>query len=104
LFSAEEPKLVLVDIDGTLTKGEKAYWIESPDPDREMIDFVEELYNAGHHVVVWTARSWDSVRETVAWLTEHGVRYHGIRMEKGGADTYIDDKTVRPEEIKGVEN
>jgi len=96
-------KLVRVDVDGTLTKGENHYWEGECEPDKEMIDRVRELYKSGHYIVIWTARPWSNAKELVAWLKKHDVWYHGIDMEKGGADTYIDDKTIRPEEAKNGE-
>ena len=94
-----EPRLVMVDVDGTLTKGEKRYWEEEPEPDEEVIEKVRSLYKQGNHIVIWTARSWDAARETVAWLEKHNVWYHGIRMAKGGADLYIDDKAVNVDDF-----
>lgn len=95
--------LIMVDIDGTLTKGENKHWEQEPVPDKEMIETVNNLYKKGNHIIIWTARSWDSVRKTVAWLEKHGVWYHGIRMNKGGADLYIDDKTITPGQAKNKE-
>lgn len=86
-----------VDLDGTLTQGEKRYWIEEPDPDEEAIKEILDLYKRGHTIVIWTARPWSDAAKTAAWLTKHGVRYHGLRMEKGSADKYIDDKAISKE-------
>jgi hypothetical protein len=100
---SEEKKRINVDFDKTLTTGEgAAYWEEGEDdPDEEMVEWVNEQYKSGHTIVIWTARPWSTAQQTVGMLTKWGVMWHGIRMEKGSADVYIDDKTVRPEEVGG---
>ena len=94
-----EQRHIAVDFDATLTEGEEDDRTEEdPDPDEEMVHWVNEQYDAGHIIVVWTARPWDAANETVARLTEWGVKWHGIRMEKGYADVYVDDKGTTPRE------
>jgi hypothetical protein len=90
---------IAVDFDATLTQGEEDdRTTEAPDPDEEMVHWVNEQYDAGHTIIVWTARPWDAANQTVARLTEWGVKWHGIRMEKGYADVYVDDKGTTPRE------
>jgi len=97
-----EDKLICVDIDGTLTEGNTAFWEEDDEcePNTDMISWVNQRYIEGAHIIIHTARPWKHAQTTVAWLDKHGVRYHGIRMNKGGADAYIDDKTLQPEELR----
>jgi len=83
-----------IDLDNTLTQGEKKYWEERCDPDEEVIEAINNLYKQGHTVLIWTARPWGNAQQVASWLTEHGVRYHGLRMDKGSADVYVDDKAV----------
>lgn len=90
--------LVCVDVDGTLTEGSEKYWTDGECvPNQEMVEHVNEMYKNGHHIVIWTARPYTNAEKLAAWLDKHGVRYHGIRMDKGSADVYVDDKAVRPE-------
>ncbi|MFD1513804.1 hypothetical protein [Halomarina rubra] len=90
---------IAVDFDATLTQGEEDdRTAADPDPDEEMVHWVNEQYDAGHTIIVWTARPWDAANDTVARLTEWGVKWHGIRMEKGYADVYVDDKGTTPRE------
>jgi len=92
--------LVAVDFDETLTEGRARYWEgEVEDPNEPMVEWVKEQYYSGAKVVVWTARPWSQANVIAARLTEWGVPYHGLRCEKGGADGYVDDKSVRPEEL-----
>ncbi|MFC4359741.1 hypothetical protein ACFO0N_17485 [Halobium salinum] len=88
---------IAVDFDDTLSEGEEDDFTAEPsEPDEEAVHWVNEQYRKGHTVIVWTARPWDSAAETVARLTEWGVHWHGLRMEKGHADVYVDDKGTTP--------
>lgn len=91
-----KPKLINVDVDGTLTNGEM-FWVSEPTPHLENIGLVRELYASGNHIIIWTARAWKYAPETVAWLIKHDIPFHGLYMQKGGSDLYIDDKALRAE-------
>ncbi|MFB6177416.1 MAG: capsular biosynthesis protein [Halobaculum sp.] len=69
------------------------------DLDERTAEVVDELYSRGHTIIVWTARPWSVADETVGWLTANGIRYHGIRMEKGSSDVYLDDKAINANEV-----
>lgn len=95
--------LIAVDFDKTLTTGEGTPWWEDgweEVPDEEMVEWVNQKYREGNYIIIWTARPWRVANQVSSFLEKHGVRYHGIRCNKGAADTYIDDKTLRPEEVK----
>lgn len=98
----ETPQRICVDFDKTLTTGEGAnFWEDGEeDPDEAMIEWVNQKYVEGNTIIIWTARPWKYAGQTAGMLTKWGVRYHGLRMEKGSGDIYVDDKSVRPEEVK----
>ncbi|EMA40191.1 hypothetical protein [Halococcus hamelinensis] len=88
---------IAVDFDKTLTAGEEGYITEeAEDPNEEMVEWVNYQYRKGNTIIIWTARPWEAAQETVARLTEWGIDWHGIRMEKGHADVYVDDKGTTP--------
>jgi phosphoserine phosphatase len=90
-----EDDLIMVDFDGTLTKGEAKWWEdEIEEPREDVLEWVRQQYYSGAHVVVWTARPWSEGSTIAARLTEWEVPYHGIRCEKGASDLYVDDKAV----------
>lgn len=97
--SVQTPKLINVDLDGTLTTG-GPFWHGEPQPNMEMIELVRKLYQSGNHIIIWTARAWEYANETVAWLIKHKVPFHGVYMQKGGCDLYIDDKAMNAKGIK----
>ncbi len=85
------------DIDGTLctnTNGE--YHQAQPFP--KIINEVNRLFQAGHRIVLYTARGgttgidWRALTEQQ--LRDWRVRYHILQMGKPSADVYIDDKAI----------
>jgi len=92
--------LINVDFDNTLTTGDCRYWAgEYPEVDEAVAQATREAYYDGAHVIVWTARPWSEASAVAGWLTRWEIPYHGIRAEKGSADLYVDDKSVRPKEM-----
>lgn len=86
-----------VDIDGTIcTNTEGDYANAEPYPDA--IAAVNAFYDAGHYVVLFTARGsgtgidWTDV--TRRQMADWGVKHHDLRFGKPPADVYIDDKAV----------
>ncbi len=64
-----------------------------------VIDYVRNLYFSGKYVIIiWTARQWCDAPELIGWLTKYSVPYHAVKMDKGAADLYIDDKSQLPTE------
>jgi phosphoserine phosphatase len=100
-----EGKLLAVDFDKTLTDPEQDEWNPAFDqePNQEVIEAVREAYIGGSKVVIWTARQWSEAPQIAGWLTAHEVPFHGLRCGKGGADKYVDDKTVTPKKFTGKE-
>jgi uncharacterized HAD superfamily protein len=90
-YELTKPRVYLVDIDGTLTKG--CAWdddsILSAEPNQEMIDKVNELHER-NFIVIHTARRHERYLATVKWLAKNNVRYHAIRMEKCPGDLIVD--------------
>jgi CMP-N,N'-diacetyllegionaminic acid synthase len=90
--------VVCMDIDGviaTITPGND-YALARPQQD--VIDAVNLLYQAGHRIILFTARGsatgidWSEV--TRSQMVNWGVRHHEIRFGKPAADIYVDDRAV----------
>ena len=90
-YEPVRPKVYLVDVDGTLTKG--CAWddesIRNAEPNQEMIDKINQLHEK-NFIVIHTARRHERYLATIDWLTKNGVRYHAIRMEKCPGDYIVD--------------
>lgn len=96
---------IAVDFDNTLTTGNVAYWDgEEPEPDEDMIDWVNQRYFEGATVIVWTARHEGVRARTERWLREWGLHYHALVMDKLSADVYVDDKAALPDAAKEMDS
>ena len=93
------------DIDGTICTNTWGDY-ERAVPNYQRINFVNSLYDAGNHVIYFTARGMGTYHDNATqadarWreLTELQLRiwnckYHELIMGKPSADYYIDDKAV----------
>jgi histidinol phosphatase-like enzyme len=93
---------IIVDIDGTIcTQTLSEYDKAIPIP--ENIAKINELYDAGDHIIYWTSRGNTT---TVDWyemtrkqLEEWGCKFNKLAMDKPSYDLWIDDKSIRIEEL-----
>lgn len=109
-------KVVVFDIDGTLSNVEKRkhHLEKSPkdfdsfylamgedDPRVEIIDLCNMHFDAGWTVFLFTGRP-ESYRElTVTWLEKHKVSYHELHM-RPDAQRYESDYKIKQEMIEKV--
>lgn len=103
----------VVDIDGTLCKSQPGCDYSLCDPITEVIDKVNEAYDNGHHIILYTARGMRSNKGVISqihvnvlptlkeWLNRHNVKYHHLQLGKPWGDDvwYIDDRALRPDEF-----
>lgn len=86
----EAPKIVLVDIDGTvaLLSGRSPYDMTRVDEDRPnhaVIAAVRAMHNAGYQIVYCSGRDASARAATEAWLDRHvGVPYIALHMRATG--------------------
>ncbi|QSG06346.1 hypothetical protein HSR121_2013 [Halapricum desulfuricans] len=60
-----------------------------------MVEYVRWLKDEKHYtIIIWTARPWSHANHIAGLLTMWEVPYNGLKMEKGGAEVYLDDKAV----------
>lgn len=86
------------DIDGVIARKtpENDYKLATPMSDN--IEIINHLYDAGHKIVLFTARGfatgidWKDVTENQ--MKDWGVKHHELRFGKPDADFYVDDKLV----------
>ena len=102
-------KVIYVDIDETICRRETSvdfgvthdYSKAKPIP--ENIDKINKLYDEGNTIVNWTARG---SRKQIDWteltakqLDEWGAKYNELRVDKPFYDLFIEDKSLRVEEL-----
>ena len=97
------PEVLCFDIDGVLATLVEGNHYQDAKPIPEMIRRVNLAFDAGHHVILFTARGsatgmdWRSITERQ--LAEWGVKYHELRFGKPAASFYIDDRMMRTSEL-----
>ena len=97
----EKLKVICVDLDGTLCQGE--VWTEEDclraKPIEKNIKETNRLFQR-HFIVIYTSRRDNLIPATLEWLRRNNVRYMAISNNKCSADIYIDNKNLRPEEMR----
>ena len=92
-----------IDIDGLLCDDMLGKYEEST-PDYESIKKVNNLYEEGHYIKIFTGRGsatgidWRDF--TLNQLNEWGVKYHELILGKPVCDIIVDDKAISLREWK----
>ena len=102
-------KIIYVDIDETICHRENSvdfgttHDYTKAKPIYENIEKINKLYDDGNPIVYWTARG---SRKQIDWsnltkkqLDEWGAKYHELRVDKPFYDLFIEDKSLRIEEL-----
>lgn len=99
--------IVYVDIDETICfyPEERRYHLAVPD--KNNIAKINKLYDEGHEIIYWTARSTVHIEKrkeytelTKTQLQSWGCKYHNLRVgDKPHYDLLICDKSKRIEEL-----
>ena len=92
-----------VDIDGTICSPTVGRDYHKAMPWWDRIATINKLYDEGHTIVYWTARG---SRKQIDWteltsqqLFEWGAKYHELKVDKPFYDLFIEDKSLRIEEL-----
>lgn len=89
---------IYIDIDQTICTGGEGMEYDKAKPMKEEIEKANRLYDAGHHIVYWTARGTETGKNwllvTLKQLEEWGVKYHSLKMGKPAFDLLIDDRAI----------
>ena len=93
----------IFDIDGTICTHAAPYY-ENARPFVERIQKINSLYDAGHTIIIETARGnvsgIDWYTSTENQLKTWGLKFHTLRTGvKHAADIYIDDKALNADEF-----
>ena len=85
---------IIIDIDGTICTEEKTYSRSLAKPLRDAVSSVNALYDKGHTIIFYTARTWMEFEMTTDWLNKNGFKYHQLVMGKPIGDIWIDDRAL----------
>lgn len=91
-------KTFVFDIDGVIATLQKDLDYALSGPNRKMIDIINQLYDYGNKIVLFTARGYVTGKDwsevTKDQMKQWGVKYHELKFGKPNADYYIDDKML----------
>jgi hypothetical protein len=86
------------DIDGVIAMKREDLDYGQAGPNEEMIRIVNQLYDWGNEIILFTARGYvtgiDWYPTTEKQMKDWGVKYHELHMGKPNADFYVDDKMI----------
>ena len=97
-------RVIFVDIDETIClTPDNPRQYDKAQPIRENIEKINSLYDQGNKIVYWTARG---SRSGIDWsyltknqLESWGAKYHELRCDKPYYDVFVEDKSIRIEEL-----
>ncbi|MBF0384211.1 MAG: hypothetical protein HQL69_24635, partial [Magnetococcales bacterium] len=91
-------KTFVCDIDGVVARLTADNNYANSTPNVAMINAINTLYDAGHRIIMFTARGtmtgidWREVTEKQ--LRDWGLRHHELHLGKPAADYYVDDRMI----------
>ena len=89
---------ICCDIDGVLASKTPQNDYRQATALQKNISIINGLYEAGHHIVLFTARGYktgiDWRETTEEQMNNWGVKYHQLFFGKPDADFYVDDKLI----------
>lgn len=88
-------KTIICDLDGTLCSEEHTFRRFLAQPMLEAIRLLNQQYDAGHKIIIYTGRSWSEYDITEVWLKNNNVKYHQLICGKPIGDLWIDDRAFR---------
>jgi uncharacterized HAD superfamily protein len=89
---------IIIDIDGTICSEERQFSRPLAKPLEGAIDSINRLYEHGHTIILYTARTWAEWEVTNHWLQTNGVKFHQLFMGKPVGDVWIDDRAIAHED------
>lgn len=87
-------------------RDEFAYWekwyeiAHNCPPDPAYLKLAQMLQDAGHHIIILTARPVDIVAPTYIWLEENEVAYDSLKMSPGGDGVFHHSKEAHLVRLK----
>lgn len=85
---------IIIDMDGTICTEEKTYSRSLAKIKPKAKETINQLYDEGHTIIIYSARTWMEFEMTTHWLKENGIKYHQLIMGKPIGDLWIDDRAI----------
>lgn len=88
---------IIIDIDGTICSEERQFSRPLATPNENAIESINTLYDQGHTIILYSARTWAEWEVTSHWLKQNHIKYHQLFLGKPVGDVWIDDRAIRHE-------
>jgi len=85
---------IIIDLDGTICTEEKTFSRSMAKPLPGAIDVINDLYNKGNIIIIYSARTWQEFEMTSHWLHQNKIQYHQLILGKPIGDIWIDDRAL----------
>lgn len=85
---------IVIDLDGTICSEEKTYSRSMAKPLEDAVESINDLYDKGNTIIIYSARSWQEYEMTEHWLETHNIRHNQLVMGKPIGDLWIDDRAI----------
>jgi uncharacterized HAD superfamily protein len=90
-----KPISIMVDLDGVVSTEERVFDRPLAKPIDGAREALQKLKDAGHAIIIYTARGWAEYNVTKHWLDQAGMPYDAIHMGKPIANVWIDDRAIK---------
>lgn len=91
--------IVAFDLDGlicsAISNDVAVSEVKSCVPNPTVVEFMRELHNNRHDLVIYTTRDGSLMLETEAWLNKHNVPYHHVIYGLPKRNLYFSTDSVR---------
>lgn len=85
---------IIIDMDGTICTEMRQFSRCLAEPKEGAIETINQLYDEGNTIIIYSSRTWVEYEMTVDWLKKHGVKYNQLFMGKPVGDVWIDDRAI----------
>ena len=95
---------IIIDMDGTICTEERTYSRCLATLKEGAQDYINKMYDNGHTIIIYSARSWQEFEMTTHWLSSNKIKYHQLILGKPIGDIWIDDRAIRFNSWKETES
>ena len=86
---------IIIDLDRTICTEERQFSRALAAPLQGAVESVNALFEEGHTIILYSARTWAEWEVTNHWLRENGLKFHQLFLGKPTGDVWIDDRAIR---------
>ncbi|MDD4625224.1 MAG: hypothetical protein PHC82_02790 [Candidatus Pacebacteria bacterium] len=86
---------IIIDLDGVICEEKPTFERPMAKPLSGAKENINNFYEQGHTIVIYSARSWPEYKMTKDWLDKNGFKYHELVLGKPVGDVWIDDRAIK---------